>query len=89
MAEIRREDYSTWAEYAEVMHSELQKDVNLKPCPFCGGEAKLIIKKSFDNVLVQCSKCYCRTPYCDNPFEYKNIYERKESAIKIWNRREI
>ena len=72
----------------------------LKPCPFCGGKAKIIeysqklpnseVRNCF---FVSCGSCGC------SPFEfgeiclyYKEDYmERKnalkEKAIKAWNRR--
>lgn len=41
----------------------------LKPCPFCGGEAKFIVKNTFSNnyfagfdFIIQCSKCKAEYP---------------------------
>ena len=35
-------------------------EIKLKPCPFCGGEAKMKITK-YGGSYVMCNKCYCRT----------------------------
>ena len=54
---------------------------NLKPCPFCGGEAKskssvdVFGHEGFFSVL--CRKCYARTGY----------YETEAEVIEAWNRR--
>lgn len=59
----------------------------LKPCPFCGGTAR-IKKHSFyydkdstfsDNSYgVRCSQCFA---------ESYQFYQSEEKAIKAWNRR--
>ena len=50
---------------------------NLKPCPFCGGEAKMIHGYYQDDVFykVYCIECQART------FEY----ETPEVAAAMWN----
>ena len=65
----------------------------LKPCPFCGGEAKL--KKGFPSrqiahcrqAVVQCKTCGCRTvTFKQLPMEkWQNV---DKQAIEAWNRRE-
>lgn len=45
----------------------------LKPCPFCGGEA-VIFKYYWQ---VRCEECMAET----------SIFETREEAIKAWNRR--
>lgn len=62
------------------------KIIDLKRCPFCGGQAAVIytpISKTQDTGLyhVQCSKCF--KPINDKVFE--NIYD----AIAEWNERRI
>ena len=52
----------------------------LKPCPFCGGEAKLY-SRAVDWLLsehvVRCKKCHCMT----------DTYDTKVETIEAWNRR--
>lgn len=49
----------------------------LKPCPFCGGETKLISDLSEMLNYVLCMDCYCRT----------QVFTTKARAIKAWNTR--
>ena len=57
----------------------------LKPCPFCGGEAKMSENttdptNSFEFGWIGCQKCRCFINY------YNNIRGRQE-AIEAWNKR--
>lgn len=55
----------------------------LKPCPFCGGEAEL-------RKLKHIPDGYDYTPRCKNPSCCCRITKRfnvKETAIALWNRR--
>lgn len=64
-------------------------DEKLKPCPFCGGEGKLMYGgegsctakgKSF----VRCEECGAMS----QKFEVSPKYSSDELAIRAWNRRE-
>ena len=73
---------------------------DLKPCPFCGSEAELIVTEETwmgpSLVLVKCKNgpCGCQSPTLVNPSE-KNLnwqtraddFNRVEAVVKIWNRR--
>lgn len=48
----------------------------LKPCPFCGGEAE-IMGYRYDCKWIICKKCMAETA----------AYETSEQAIAAWNRR--
>lgn len=65
------------------------KDMNLKHCPFCGGEAVPVYSDKgslyTSNILmlgekgtVKCKKCEVRLP---------RIYSRVSKAIEAWNKR--
>ena len=49
-------------------------DNELKPCPFCGGEARLIGHSPYS---ITCCKCRATTVICNTP----------EKAIDAWNYR--
>ena len=55
----------------------------LKPCPFCGGNAEFIENMEMWGTephkmyMVRCSNCYVKTQYRDNI----------DKATKVWNRR--
>lgn len=51
----------------------------LKPCPFCGGKAK-VHKLDEHSHKVGCSNSKCQAERCQ---WYRNMY----SAIRAWNRR--
>ena len=61
----------------------------LKPCPFCGGEAKLF-KDVNDFFIIGCNDggsylpCYCDTFYRNDDLPKFNS---KKEAIEVWNRR--
>lgn len=47
----------------------------LKPCPFCGGEAKIFTPTI--STYIMCKECKAST----------NLYSQSEEAIEAWNRR--
>jgi hypothetical protein len=54
----------------------------LKPCPFCGGKARLLVN---DGVREICSKCYVGTMnMTDVMWQESNAVE---TVVATWNRR--
>ena len=74
----------------------------LKPCPFCGGEAKFFVKYFCERGVIRgwqfgihCFKCNLTTPRTDyqvgvqfNEFgDIVTIVDERDKAIEAWNRR--
>ena len=56
--------------------------LELKPCPFCGGKARLFVN---GGVRVVCTRCYVSTMVLKDKLEYDS--SAVESSVKTWNRR--
>ena len=56
--------------------------IELKPCPFCGGEARLFVN---DGVRVLCAKCRASSKILVDSECYKT--SAVEKVIEAWNRR--
>lgn len=52
-------------------------EIELSPCPFCGGEP--LIVNSVNHFSIRCRNSCCEQVY---------LYENKDDAIEDWNRRE-
>lgn len=57
--------------------------INLKYCPFCGGEARLFVS---DGVRVLCTKCRASSKILVDSERVGT--SAVEDVIKAWNRRE-
>lgn len=62
----------------------------LKPCPFCGGEPKIVKERRYPNYEsngIDAWRVECRTFDC--PIRYANYtyFTRRYKAIEAWNRR--
>lgn len=55
---------------------------DLKPCPFCGGKARLFVN---GGVRVICSECYVGTMILTDNMEHES--NAVETVIEKWNRR--
>lgn len=56
---------------------------NLKPCPFCGKDAQMKIRRHWDNrgqYTPQCTDTSC-------PGRITKFWLDKEQAVEAWNRR--
>ncbi len=48
----------------------------LKPCPFCGGKAKIILLKGINAKYIQCENCRIST----------EVSSEDKTLIELWNR---
>lgn len=62
------------------------KEIKLKECPCCGGEARFVygLDDGIRQVRVVCNRCNLSTEWVDESLDYG----AKEEAAKVWNRRE-
>ena len=64
--------------------------IALLPCPFCGGKADCVPRKSeLVFARVACTKCEASGPYFEE-YEVSNAFAKaanKERAIQHWNTR--
>lgn len=58
----------------------------LKPRPFCGGEAT-VFASDVDGVFVVCMNCQVRTHNLVDTLVYGKATNAVEEVIKAWNRR--
>lgn len=72
-------------------------NTNLKPCPFCGGEAELELGNtldlsySIDYANVVCDQCCCTTDtiWNKNNLDPVSCQETVDEAVDLWNERVI
>lgn len=69
---------------AEVKPKEPVDPFALKPCPFCGGEAMLIVHSG---VHVACRGCRARSPSFSDDETITLGTNAVKSVIEAWNRR--
>ena len=60
----------------DKMIREIEKEEELKPCPFCGGEAELFGTETNGIFYVKCLEC-----------DVDSNFDTPEEAIAAWNRR--
>lgn len=63
--------------------------INLKKCPFCGGEAMIksetALSGKYSSFYIKCSSCEIQTlSYVDMGGDLKAL----KQAVEVWNRRE-
>ena len=63
--------------HASAMECGRAKMSELKPCPFCGGEAELMVGKYYGTKWVECKTCHAES----------DAFDTRAEAIDAWNRR--
>ena len=53
------------------------REPEIKPCPFCGGEAEIVKMEFEDEIFIRCADCLVEIPW----------YPGRKKAIEAWNKR--
>lgn len=64
-------------------------EINIKPCPFCGGKAyaRFVKEKgAFGYASVECRRCGA-VPYVHQAYRNLSIEEAVKGVVEAWNRR--
>lgn len=77
------------------MKGEKTMNKELKPCPFCGGRAKMMmaitpasIQANSPAVFVQCTECYAEMHKIIIPYtDYTSCERQAKELAEKWNRR--
>lgn len=67
----------------------------IKPCPFCGGDAEADLARGFVNwkgnpcnaVAIYCQNCSVEVSMCYGDYPHLTLEEIYSECLKIWNRR--
>ena len=69
----------------------MEKNLVIKPCPFCGGEANLVRMIGKTNIYyIECSECRAmmgRTSWQMDGLRGKLHFESDEDVVQEWNTR--
>lgn len=65
--------------------------LDLKPCPFCGGEPYFLKPRhengtAFDTMMIECKHCGA-LPYGVSVYDMEKEEDKKAAIAKFWNRR--
>ena len=88
-AELYMSYHKNWREELDedVVEKPVKNSSELKPCPFCGGEAILCKElTSLDDrkaVAVKCQSCGCNTGF----YIVDGVNTYTQTAINAWNKR--
>ena len=66
-------------------------ETELKPCPFCGGEAYFRTPQhdrgsAFEIMMVECKRCGA-SPYAIQVYACENEENKRAAIARLWNRR--
>ena len=64
--------------YCGILRNQ-KVNMEIKPCPFCGGKAEFVLIPG-DDIIMRCSSCHASTEKC---------FWAPEHAAKAWNKRRI
>ncbi len=69
----------------------MKNDVELKPCPFCGGKAISLLHTEHKNLnnrkfFFSCNDCGANV-FLEGEGKYKSAEQTEDEAVALWNRR--
>jgi len=74
--------------FEQVTRRKVRREIDLLPCPFCGGAANFAYSHTDNFARVKCADCSAQTPFRGaGSVDRRELSSPEQRASELWNRR--